>query len=150
MGLITLSERYLLFRLAGIFLVVFSMGSLVEASSQPSPVKVLMDYWAPYYRPASAIVHDGGAIHIVNSTSSPHTVTHEGCRGGGTCAFDTGAVQPRTTFIIPPLPPGRYSYFCMLHPIMKGEIVVTPRHSILGQISNTENREPGISVIKDQ
>jgi plastocyanin len=150
MGLITLSVKYFLFRLVGIFLVVLSTGSFVEASSQPAPVKVLMDYWAPYYRPVSAVVPDGGAIHIVNSTSSPHTVTHEGCRGGGTCAFDTGTVQPRTTFIIPPLPPGRYSYFCMLHPIMKGEIVVIPHDPILSHTSNTENHELGTSATKDQ
>lgn len=103
------------------------------ASTQPPDVNVSMDYWAPYYSPALAIVPDGGSIHVVNPTSSPHSLTHDGCRGAGSCAFDTGAIQPREEFTIPSLPPGRYSYFCVLHPIMKGEIIVIPRNTLLSQ-----------------
>ncbi|WP_342349852.1 hypothetical protein [uncultured Nitrospira sp.] len=92
-----------------------------------------MDYWAPYYNPALAIVPDGVSIHVVNPTSSPHSLTHDGCRGAGTCAFDTGAIQPGQEFTIPSLPAGRYSYYCVLHPIMKGEIVVIPDHAVIHQ-----------------
>ncbi|MDR4462480.1 MAG: cupredoxin domain-containing protein [Nitrospirales bacterium] len=116
----------------GIFLFFLSICHYALASTQPSGVNVSMDYWAPYYRPALAIVPSGASIHIVNPTSSPHTLTHDGCRVGGPCAFDTGAVQPGQEFTIPSLPPGRYPYFCVLHPIMKGEIIVMPHHTVIG------------------
>lgn len=110
------------------------------ASTQPSGVNVSMDYWAPYYRPALAIVPDGASIHVVNPTSSPHSMMHDGCRVAGSCAFDTGAVQPGQEFTIPSLPPGRYSYYCVLHPIMKGEILVIPHNPMLSQAVNQHHR----------
>jgi plastocyanin len=125
----------------GISLLLLSAVGFGWASNQPLDVKVTMDYWAPYYRPASAIVPDGASIHIVNPTSSPHNLTHDGCRTSrpGSCAFDTGAVQPGQDFTIPSLPPGRYSYFCALHPIMMGEIIVITREPMLSQTPNNEH-----------
>ncbi len=126
----------------GISLLLLSTWSVGWASTQASDafdMKVTMDYWAPYYRPAQAIVPDGVSIHIVNPTSSPHTLTHDGCRMSDPCAFDTGAVQPGKEFTIPALPPGRYAYYCALHPIMRGEIIVIPREPMLSQAANKEN-----------
>jgi len=126
----------------GISLLLLSSWNIGWASTQTthvSDMKVTMDYWAPYYRPAVASVPDGVAIHIVNPTSSPHTLTHDGCRMSGSCAFDTGAVQPGKEFTIPALPPGKYSYYCALHPIMTGEIIVLPREPMLSQAANKEN-----------
>lgn len=117
----------------GILLLLLSTWTFGWASTQPADVKVTMDYWAPYYRPALAIVPDGVSIHIVNPTSSPHSMTHDGCRISRPCAFDTGAVQPGKDFTIPSLPPGRYSYYCMLHPIMKGDIIVLPKDTMLSR-----------------
>lgn len=117
-------------------------GSVGWASNQPSDLsdmQVVMDYWAPYYRPAQTIVPDGVSIRILNPTSSPHTLTHEGCRMSGTCAFDTGAVQPGKDFTLHSLPPGRYSYYCALHPIMTGEIIVIPQKSIPDQAVNKDD-----------
>jgi plastocyanin len=117
----------------GIPFLLLASWSFGQASTQPADVNVTMDYWAPYYRPALAIVPDGVSIHIVNPTSSPHSVTHDGCRISGPCAFDTGAVQPGKDFTIPSLPPGRYSYYCVLHPIMKGDIIVLPKDTMLSR-----------------
>ncbi len=110
------------------------------ASTQPPDVNVSMDYLAPYYSPALAIVPDGVSIHVVNPTSSPHSLTHDGCRRAGSCAFDTGAIQPGQEFTIPSLPPGRYSYYCVLHPIMKGEIIVIPDHTEINQGTTHDHR----------
>lgn len=124
-----------------LLLTILSTVGLGWASNHPLDVKVTMEYWAPYYSPALAIVPDGASINIVNPTSSPHTLTHDGCRmsGPGPCAFDTGAVQPGQDFTIPSLPPGRYSYFCALHPIMKGEINVMTRQPMISQTANKDN-----------
>ncbi len=59
-----------------------------------------------------------------NPTATPHTITHDGCREGGACAFDSGAIRPHETFEIPGLPPGQYPYHCTLHPIMRGMVEV--------------------------
>ena len=128
-------------RVLGILVLLLSIWSCGWASSQlseGSDIKVTMDYWAPYYRPALAVVPDGGSIHIVNPTSSPHTLTHDGCRSSGPCAFDTGAVQPGKEITIPSLPPGRYSYYCALHPIMTGEIIVLPSEPMLSQADHRD------------
>ena len=87
-----------------------------------------MDYAAPYYSPAQAVVPDGSSIQILNSTSSPHTLTHNGCQHSHQCEFDTGVLHPGEEFVLPSLPPGRYSYYCVLHPIMQGEIIVLPQN----------------------
>lgn len=133
-------------RILGILLLlILSVVCVGWASNLPLPldVKVTMEYWAPYYSPALAMVPDGASIHIVNPTSSPHTLTHDGCgiSGTGSCAFDTGVVQPGQDFILPSLPPGRYSYFCRLHPIMTGEIIVMTRQPMPSQTANNENLE---------
>lgn len=121
------------------FLLLLTTWCLGWASTQTSSdVKVAMDYWAPYYSPARVTVPAGGSIHIVNPTSSPHTVTHEGCRRSGPCAFDTGALQSGQSFTIPSLPPGQYPYYCVLHPIMKGEIIVIPDNSMLSQAATQD------------
>lgn len=128
-----------------LFLLILSVVCVGWASKLPLPldVKVTMEYWAPYYSPALAMVPDGASIHIVNPTSSPHTLTHDSCRvsGTGSCAFDTGVVQPGQDFIIPSLPPGRYSYYCRLHPIMTGEIFVMIRQPMPSQTANNETLE---------
>ena len=109
----------------GFFFVMLLTTLGIGGATTPVPiVQVKMDYEAPYYRPARAIVSDGVAIQILNPTSSPHTLTHDGCRNSGLCLFDTGAVQPGEDFTITSLSPGKYSYYCELHPIMQGEIVV--------------------------
>lgn len=143
MKVLTLTSITQSLRVLAISLLFLSTWSFGWASTQPSSnvsaMKVTMDYWAPYYRPAQAIVPGGVAIQIVNPTSSPHTLTHEGCRMSGPCAFDTGAVQPGKEFTIPSLPPGRYPYYCALHPIMTGEIIVIPRQPMLSQAANKDD-----------
>ena len=132
----------------GIPLLMLSTWTFGWASTESADVNVTMDYWAPYYRPALAVVPDGVSIHIVNPTSSPHTVTHNDCRVSRPCAFDTGAVQPGQDFTIPSLPLGRYSYFCVLHPIMKGEIFVVPKDTMLNQTA-TQNTLSNVHAKND-
>lgn len=80
---------------------------------------------APYYQPQLAVVEAGTPIRWINTTASPHTVRHDGCLTGEVCAFESIAVPPDSSFLIAPLPPGRYAYHCELHPIMRGTVVVT-------------------------
>ena len=86
---------------------------------------VTAENWPPYYRPAVAMVTAGAPIRIVNPTASPHTIRHDGClENKGVCGFDSGLVAPNGNYTIPGLAPGRYSYHCELHPIMRGTLIV--------------------------
>lgn len=120
----------IIFNLLGTLFLVLFPG---QGSTQPPLIQVTMEYWAPYYSPALAMVPEGALVHIINPTSSPHTITHEGCRKSGPCAIDTGAIQPGEDYLIPSPPPGRYPYYCELHPIMRGEIVVTQPTPMVSQ-----------------
>ncbi|WHZ22428.1 MAG: copper binding protein, plastocyanin/azurin family [Nitrospira sp.] len=111
------------------FLLVSLLAGILTAwptSATPPTAQVIMDSGSPYYVPAAVTVTSGAAIRWENPTPTHHTVTHDGCFDeGGRCAFDSGAVEPGSTYTIPSLPPGRYPYQCRIHPIMRGIIIVT-------------------------
>lgn len=88
------------------------------------PYSILIEGFAPYFTPQQAFVTSGVPIVWENPTATPHTITHDGCREGGACAFDSGAIRPHETFEIPGLSPGQYPYHCTLHPIMRGMVEV--------------------------
>ena len=85
---------------------------------------ITMEQPAPYYSPLVATVPAGSRIQWKNETATAHTVTHDGCLAGQVCAFDSGSVAPGNSFSMSFLPPGTYSYYCRLHPIMRGTIMV--------------------------
>ena len=102
--------------------------SLIFAASPP--FKIQMESWSPYFAPAAATVTAGSTIRWENPTSTHHTITHDGCLGTDTCAFDSGSIDPDGVFEISGLPPGLYPYHCTLHPIMRAAVViVTSDHS---------------------
>ena len=89
-----------------------------------APFRIQMESWSPYFAPVSATVTTGSTIRWENPTGTHHTITHDGCRGTGTCAFESGAIGPDSVFELSGLPPGLYPYHCTLHPIMRGTLVV--------------------------
>ena len=104
-----------------------AMGILFMASvgmATPSVMRIQIDGFSPYYFPKMATVSVGTPVFWENPTSSHHTITHDGCQTGGACVFDSGSIAPNGKFGLYHLPPGRYSYHCSLHPIMKGTLVV--------------------------
>lgn len=101
-----------------------SLGLIVPGMTWALRSYINMEGGAPYYSPVEAKVVRESLILWRNSSASPHTVTHKGCMGGSTCAFDSGVVAPDQSFTISGLPPGRYQYICRLHPIMQGELIV--------------------------
>lgn len=88
--------------------------------------EILMENSSPYYVPAAATVASGMPIRWENPTPTHHTVTHNGCvNDESTCLFNSGTVPPGGQFTIQGLPPGRYAYHCSIHPIMRGQLIVT-------------------------
>ena len=102
--------------------VGIACGSVAWAT--PPAFHILIDGLSPYYSPYTASVVTGIPVVFNNPTPSPHTVTHDGCRESAPCAFESGVILPGASFQLPTIPPGRYSYHCTLHPIMRGVLEV--------------------------
>jgi plastocyanin len=79
---------------------------------------------APYYSPFVATVPSGYGIQWDNKTATAHTVTHDDCLTENDCAFDSGSVASGKSFTLSFLVPGKYPYFCRIHPIMRGTLMV--------------------------
>ena len=95
------------------------------ALAGPSSLRITLGTFSPYYSPKSAHIGSGTPISWENPTADLHSITHDGCKTGGRCAFDSGPLGPKGTFTVHHLPPGYYPYHCTFHPIMKGTLVVT-------------------------
>jgi len=106
---------------------MFLMASLAVAA--PSPLRITIGTFAPYYSPTFVHIGTGIPISWDNPTADLHSITHDGCKRGERCAFDSGPLGPNGTFTVPQLPPGSYSYHCSFHPIMRGVLVVVESDS---------------------
>lgn len=104
--------------------VLLLTGSMPVALASADPVDIAFETTSPYYQPRVAVVLASTPVRWVNATGSHHSVRHDGCLTEDLCAFQSVAVPPDSSFLIAPLPPGRYGYHCELHPIMRGTLVV--------------------------
>lgn len=115
-------SRILIFLLAG--LAGISPCSLALETSLPT--RIMMEDGSPYYVPIAPTIVSNTPIRWDNPTPTHHTVTHSGCiEDEGSCLFDSGAVSPGSSFSVPGLQAGHYTYHCRIHPIMRGRLVVT-------------------------
>ena len=98
------------------------IGSLAMAA--PSTLRITIGTFAPYYSPTFVHIDTGTPISWDNPTGALHSITHDECKIGARCAFDSGPLGPNGTFTVHQLPPGSYPYHCSFHPIMRGVLVV--------------------------
>jgi plastocyanin len=85
----------------------------------PSGEQVTIDNFA--YQPPQLTVATGTAVTWTNHDSESHTVTSD---DGST--FGSGAIARGGTFTFTAGAPGTDTYFCQIHPFMKGTLTVTP------------------------
>jgi len=102
---------------------IFLMGSFAVASPSTS-LRITIGTFTPYYSPTLVHIGTGTPISWDNPTADLHSITHDGCKTGERCAFDSWPLGPNGTFTVRHLPPGSYSYHCSFHPIMQGVLVV--------------------------
>jgi len=79
------------------------------------------------YSPSSVSVAQGGVLKVVNQDSMAHTLTSVAVDADGDPLFEV-LVGPRTTgsLIVPAtLAAGKYTFYCTIHPNMRGTLVVT-------------------------
>ena len=72
------------------------------------------------YTPKVLTVRAGDTVHFVNRDSEAHTVTVQGGK------IDSGGLDTGDAWSYRFTHPGKYAYFCSLHPYMRGTIVVKP------------------------
>jgi plastocyanin len=119
---------------------MFLTGSAEAVVTPPDPVEITFESTSPYYQPPVVVVSVGTPVRWVNVTGSHHSVRHDGCLTDEVCAFQSIAVSPDSSFLIAPLPPGRYDYHCELHPIMRGTLIVTdPLAGVDGMIASQDH-----------
>ena len=70
--------------------------------------------------PANLSVKTGDTVTWTNMDDVSHTVTADNG------AFDSGALGHGASFQLTAGLPGTYTYFCQIHPFMKGTLTVTP------------------------
>jgi plastocyanin len=90
--------------------------SPTAVSSAPADVHVSIVYRA--YQPSTTTVNVGETVTWTNTALIQHTVT---AVGG---AFDSGRLNPQESFSVTFTKPGEYLYACMIHPTMKGTVIV--------------------------
>ncbi len=121
-------------RIVAIILGIGSVASGPALDLSPA-TQILMENGSPYYVPATATTTSGTPVRWDNPTPTHHTVTHNDCaRDAQPCLFDSGTVAPGGHFIVSGLPAGRYPYHCGIHPIMRGQLVVTDDLSTPSQL----------------
>ena len=98
----------------------------------PDGVGLCTEEGAECYDPVEIVVAEGTTVTWVNEDESTplHTVTN-GVIGGDDVGdlFDSEFISPGSTFEYTFDEPGRYDYFCLLHPRMSGVVVVEEAHA---------------------
>lgn len=72
------------------------------------------------FAPRNFSVPTGATVTWTNMDGVSHTVSADND------AFDSGAFGAGASFQLMAGPPGTYTYFCQIHPFMKGTLTVTP------------------------
>ncbi|MCV0393439.1 MAG: PEFG-CTERM sorting domain-containing protein [Nitrosopumilus sp.] len=76
------------------------------------------------YIPSTATVDVGGKVIMSNTDTAAHTFTAGTAEDGPSGEFDTGLLMAANSFEYTPETVGEIPYFCMVHPWMKGLIIV--------------------------
>jgi plastocyanin len=88
-----------------------------QASTADATVTVHIKNFA--YSPATITVPAGTVVRFVNDDGEAHTVT------ATDRSFDSAGLDTGDAWKFAFAKPGRYAYFCAMHPYMKGTVVVT-------------------------
>ena len=91
------------------------------ASKDPAPVRVTIK--DDSFHPATLTIPAGTAVTFTNTDDDPHTVS------AVSTLFDSHGLAQDDTFRYVFRKPGRYEYYCKLHPFMRGVIIVTGARS---------------------
>jgi len=104
--------------------VLLGAASLPATSSMRPSHTVAIKGFA--FSPKTLTIAAGESVRFVNQDQEAHTVVAD--KG----AFNSGGLDTSDSWTVKLQKPGKYSYFCSLHPYMKGTIVVVARMGMGG------------------
>lgn len=106
-------------------------------STAPAPSSTTtVDIRDHAFNPAQLNVAPGTTVTFVNNDTEPHTATADNG------LFDTGVLQPGSSFDVFFDGSGTVTYHCELHPDMQGTIVVGPASEAGGAEDTTTTENP--------
>ncbi|MGH9899997.1 MAG: cupredoxin domain-containing protein [Pyrinomonadaceae bacterium] len=87
-----------------------------QAATQADENQVVIEDFT--FKPAKLTVAPGTSVTWINKDSAPHTATSTEKR------FNSGALDTGDKYTFVFTDKGDYSYFCALHPQMKGHVII--------------------------
>jgi amicyanin len=96
------------------------MGSSGGTSSSSSPKRIAVSISGYAFNPASLSINVGDTVTWTNMDSAPHTVNSS----SGPEKFDSPSLQKGQSWSFTFSKAGAYSYYCAIHPDMKGSVTV--------------------------
>jgi len=102
--------------LAAAALLVMPAAAAFAADAAPTVISIK----GMHFTPATLTVVPGTKVTWVNEDESPHTVTEQ------SRVFHSAALDTKDSFSYTFATPGEFAYFCTIHPMMTGKIVVKP------------------------
>jgi plastocyanin len=110
---------------AGVALVACGGQGTDNRPAQSAPAKAvdhvqIADF---AYAPAAITVPAGTTITFTNDDSAPHTAT-SGTSPTADGVFDTGTLKKGKSKTVKVTKPGRFAYYCAIHPFMKATVTV--------------------------
>jgi plastocyanin len=103
--------------------IAFSAGAAIAFAADPAtqvaaPATIVIDGYE--FNPAILTIAPGTTVTWVNEDETPHTVTENGK------IFRSAALDTGDRFSYTFAQAGEFTYYCTLHPMMVGKIVVKP------------------------
>lgn len=92
-------------------------GDAVKAAAATQTIVEIRDM---KFTPANLTIAAGTKVTWVNEDTQPHTVTDR------TAVFRSAALDTKDSFSFTFTSAGDFTYFCTIHPMMVGHIVVKP------------------------
>jgi len=98
-------------------LMFFTLMLSVPAYAEDSQIRI-KDH---VFTPSTLTISAGTKVTWTNHDQDPHTVVERGIQN----PFHSSALDTNDSYSYTFTTPGTYSYFCTLHPMMVGKIIVT-------------------------
>jgi plastocyanin len=99
-------------------LILAALTALPGPPATGTPVVTIQDF---KYSPATVTVRVGQTVRFINRDDEAHTATAR------RNAFDSGGLDTGDSWTVRFTKPGKYPYFCSLHPYMTGTVIVVPQ-----------------------
>jgi plastocyanin len=99
-------------------LIVAALSALAIGAALADEAKVNIDNFA--FVPETITIKPGTTVTFENRDDIPHLVVDAASK------FRSKALDTGDTFSVKFDTPGEFSYFCGIHPHMKGKVIVTP------------------------